>query len=249
MMRELPLANHLAFEGPERLDGSPAQERTTRLFAADPFEDRAEPFFELRDRLFETEPADPAERGAGAGRRAAMKGIIGILSPDPGDGRSHVAANLAAALAHGGARTLLIDGDVRHPRLHTLLHAPPRTGLGELLGETQEIQEGSVQRLGRAHVLSLLATDSAGPGIEPPILRQGPDLGQLLQHYRTHFDCVVLDTPPASSQRDALLIAAFCDTVIIVGRKGRTRMSDLRKLINRASRSGARIGGVIINEH
>lgn len=212
----------------------------TRLFAADPFDDRSEPFFELRDRLFE----EAADHGASAGRSAPMRGIIGILSPDAGDGRSHVAANLAAVLAHGGARTLLIDGDLHHPRLHTLLRSPPRLGFRDLLSETHDVP---IDRMEQTHVLSLLTVGSAGEG--PSVQLQEPGLRQLLEGYRSRFDCVVLDTPPASRARDALLIAACCDVVVIVGRKGRTRLADLKRLINRVSRTGARIGGVILNGH
>lgn len=243
MMRDPPLDKPLLLQKHGRPDGLSQNERITQLFAADPLEDRAEPFFELRDRLFEKTPAETA-----AGRPGAMKGIIGILSPDGGDGRSHVAANLAAVLAHGGVRTLLVDGDVHHPRLHTLLHTPARTGFSALRSEVQEVHEMPVHRLERTHVLSLLAGTEGGEAAESSIVRQEPGLRDLLQHCRSRFDCVVFDTPPASSSRDALLIAACCDIVVIVGRKGHTRMSDLKKLVNRVARSGTRIGGVIIND-
>lgn len=224
------------------LAGPPAGvEERKRLYAADPFDDRSEPFFELRDRLFERAPGDD---GAVA-QPLPMQGIIGVLSPDAGDGRSHVAANLAAALAHGGARTLLMDADVHQTKFRALLSASPRVGFRDLIRETQEVPIG---RMAQTHMLSVLTGDTAATG-DPSLLLEEAGLRQVLAGYRSRFDCLVLDTPPASRVRDALLIASCCDVVVIVGRKGRTRLADLRRLVNRVSRAGARVGGIVLNEH
>jgi protein-tyrosine kinase len=200
--------------------------------AADPFGEQAEAFRELRSRLMLELPGEPIR-------------ALAIASPDSGDGKSYIAANLAVAFSQLGARTLLIDADVRTPRLHRMFGLDGG-GLSGVLAGFVEPSEAVLPVHGSPN-LCLLPAGAMPPN--PLELLHRPTFGALIQETLQSFRYIFVDTPAAVRGADARAIAAECDATLVVGRAGRSRMAQLEGLLDALSRSGARLAGVVMNEH
>lgn len=208
---------------------------TELVVAARPFGPEAEAFREIRSQLL------AGALGAEGSERRAMA----VVSPDRGDGRSYLAANLAVTLGQLGGRTLLVDADLRVPRLHRLFDIDPvHAGLTDML--TGRTDAGAILRVGRLPGLWLLCAGTVPPN--PLELVQRASFAGLMRELQQKFDHVVLDTPAATHGADARVVAASCGIALAVGRKGRTRMKDLAKLTEAIGQSLS-IAGVVMNEH
>jgi protein-tyrosine kinase len=170
---------------------------------------------------------------------------LAVLSPNVGDGKSFFAANLAIAFSQLGARTLLVDADMRTPRQHQLFGVPNETGLsGILAGRTEKSAIHLVPDLPSLFVLPV--------GTLPPNpleLLQRPSFSLLLQELLTKFDHVVVDTPASTHGSDSRVVAAKCGVAMVIGRRGISRMKAVNGLINEVARGSAKFAGVVINDH
>lgn len=185
----------------------------------EPFSDRAEAFRALRSQLglrpFGVTPS-PRERA------------WAVISPEPGDGRSYCAANLAVALAQRGEKTLLVDADLRHPRQHLIFRVDPAAGLSSVL-----IGRGSARAIRPVPPLPGLSLVPAGAVPPNPLeLVERPLFGLLLQEWAASFDHVVVDTPAAAHGADATAIAAQSGAALLVVRRDRARVQALRALLS-----------------
>ena len=202
--------------------------------ATDPFGDEAEAFRELRSQLL------MGPLGVELPRRA-----LAVLSPDSGDGKTFFATNIAISFSQLGGRTLLIDADMRTPRLHRLFGINSTTGLSSLLsGRT----EGNViHRIVDLPTLYVLPVGTLPPN--PLELVQRPAFGLLIQELLTKFDHVIVDTPAAVHGADARVLAARCGVAVVIGRRGRTRIKALQSLLGALSTSPVKMAGVLMNEY
>lgn len=175
----------------------------------------------------------------GADRRP---GVISITSSQPREGKSTVAANLAAAFARQGARTLLVDADLRRPEAHRILGGSNRRGLGTLLRGDCDWRQAA-----QSSGVPLLWLMAAGPAVsdEPELLARG--FSAALELLRAHFDVVVVDCPPLLGFSDALTIAAAVDEVLVVVRAGATPREFVLQALEQLRQVRARVGGVILN--
>jgi capsular exopolysaccharide synthesis family protein len=203
------------------------------VVAADPFHQQAEIFRELRAQLL--------AKALARSSRAALA----VVSPDRGDGRSYVAANLAACLGQLGGRTLLIDADLRSPRLHRLLGPHEGVGLSSILGG--HVDDIPLRQASRLPGLFFIPAGDVPPN--PVDLLQGPRFSLLLYEMLSKFDHVVLDSPADALGADARLIAAKAGAALVVGRKGRSSISTLRQLLGRLENGPAEVAGVLLNQH
>ena len=203
------------------------------VLARFPFSEEAEIFRDLRSQLvasvFEQKPR-PA---------------LAIVSSDVGDGKSFFAANLAVALSQLGGRTLLLDADMRTPRLQQLFNV--ENAGGGLSGILSGRHETNVIRpIDDMPSLYLLPVGVVPPN--PLELVQGKAFDQLLQELRAKFDYVVVDTPAASHGADARAVSKSCGAALLIGRKGRTKMVDIEKFSKSVIKSKAHLAGVLLNE-
>ena len=170
---------------------------------------------------------------------------LAVVSPASGDGKTFFSANLAVALAQIGGRTLIVDADLRGPRLHEVFNVQNNSGLSSLLAghvDTQVIQQ--VPGMPSLFVMPV--------GITPPNpleLIERPAFGVLIRELTAKFDHVIVDTPAAIYGADALAIAARCGAVLVVARKNESRVGALQQLVTSLSQSRARMAGIIMNEH
>jgi protein-tyrosine kinase len=167
---------------------------------------------------------------------------IAILSPDRNEGRTHIAANLALVFAELGQFTLLIDADLRNPRLHTLFNINNATGLSTVLADG----EAKVQRIDQFPSLTVL-TSGRIPA-DPEELLSRESFSQLIDLVRESYDVVIIDTPAAGSGIDAYIIAARAKAGLIVARRNVTRVAHLDSLRERVGVTQATMLGIVHNE-
>ncbi len=167
-----------------------------------------------------------------------------VTSAAPGEGKTTTAANLAAAHAEQGKRTLLIDGDLRRPSVHRNFNLPSAVGLSNaLLGEIPW----------RAAVIEA----EGNPGLHilpagPPSRRAsdliGRGLVELLVEASADFDLVMLDAPPLLGFAEPLQMAIAVDGVIVVARAGQTSRKAVATVLATLNRLRAHVVGVVLNE-
>lgn len=200
-----------------------------------PFSQQAEAFRAIRTQVMARVFSDKDSRPS----------ALAVISPEPGDGKSYFAANLAVTLAQLGGRTLLIDADMRGPRQHLIFHLPESyAGLAGILSGRAEQQ--AVQQVAAVPSLFVLPV-----GITPPNpleLVERPAFSMLVRELVSKFDHVVVDTPAAAYGADCQVIAARCGAALVLARKNTSRMSSLQDLVAIVSDGPAVLAGVIVNE-
>ncbi|MEY8876762.1 MAG: polysaccharide biosynthesis tyrosine autokinase [Leptothrix sp. (in: b-proteobacteria)] len=169
---------------------------------------------------------------------------LAIVSPDSGDGKTFLAANLAVALAQMGGRTLLVDADLRGPRLHEVVHVDNHIGLSSaLMGRTEaQIIQGAPNIPG----LFVLPGGTSPPN--PLELIERAAFGHLMEQLPHLFDHVIVDTPAAAYGSDAQAVADRCGATLLVARRNESRVGALRGLVDSLAQSPAGLIGVIVND-
>ena len=167
-----------------------------------------------------------------------------VTSALPSDGKTTTAANLAIAMSQMGARTVLLDLDMRSPDLGKLFRASERTGLSSYLSGNADLRD---QLIDTAYPQLQLVT--AGPPAPNPtelILSQRMTAG--LRYLRENHTYIVIDSPPALDLADALALSRLVDGVIVVARSGKTPKDALTSLVGRLTDARAQLLGVVIND-
>jgi succinoglycan biosynthesis transport protein ExoP len=177
-----------------------------------------------------------------------------VASPAPGDGKTTVALHLAEAAARSGSRVLLLEADLRQPTLARQLGVQFTTGLaGVLIGDapmnraTQSVAlQASPGEGTSGHTLDVLAAGTVLPP-NPGELLESHAMDAVLEHAKSAYDLVVIDTPPLTAVSDAFPLLTKVDGVVIVGRIGYSRGDAAEQLHHILSSSGAPLLGVIAN--
>ena len=175
-----------------------------------------------------------------AGRNALV-----VTSPDAGEGRSYVAANLAIVFSQLGARTLLMDADLRNPRQARIFGLPTSLGLSTMLsGRMEHKAIFPVAGLARLSVLP------AGPlPPNPQELLSRPVFAALVKDLQSLYDVVIIDTPPARAYADAQSITFRAGDALVVARKNHTSVEATSRVIRDLAGTGARVVGTVINDY
>ena len=167
-----------------------------------------------------------------------------LTSASPSEGKSTVAAHLAATHASQHKRTLLIDGDLRRPSVHRLYQVPNSVGLSNVL--LQQISwRDAVIRIDDPTGLDVLP---AGPPTRRASDLIGMGLAELVEEATREYDLVVLDAPPLLGFAEPLQMATAVDGVIVVARAGDTSRKALNTVITTLTRLRANLVGVVLNE-
>lgn len=166
-----------------------------------------------------------------------------VTSPVQGDGKSSVAINLALSLASAQVKTLLIDGDLRRPRVASALGLVPDVGLTNvLLG--QVTIDGAIQPY-KSGALEVLASGTIPPNAAE--LLQSDAMEKLLEDLRQHFEMIIIDSPPLLPVTDAAVLASRADGAMVVVRHGQTTKDQWRQAFGRLEQVDASLLGVVMN--
>ncbi len=169
-----------------------------------------------------------------------------ITSSLMSEGKTTTATNTAICLAQTGARVLIIDADMRRPRLHTVFNCSNETGLSSLLsGPMDEKSTNDAIKMDPKSGISLLTSGPIPPN--PAELIGSEQMANLIAYLQTQFTHVVVDSPPISSFTDGVLIASMVDGVIFVVHSGKSTRLVVRRSKQLLADVGARILGVVLN--
>jgi len=169
--------------------------------------------------------------------------VIQVTSPEPGDGKSTLIANLALAVAQSGRRVLLMDADLRKPTLHTLFGLRRNIGISEVVA-------GEIDLLDAAQptVVDGLSVLTAGAEVASPAeLLASSKFERLLSRAGSEYDVVLVDTPPLLAVSDPCIVAQRTDGLILVLRLARNRRAIARKAAELLQTNHVRVIGVVAN--
>ena len=204
-----------------------------RLFTADTHSALAESYRQLRTAVLLSTPGQPPK-------------TLLVTSSLPGEGKTTTAVNLAFCLAQIGARVLIIDADLRRPRLHSIFGMSRQQGLSTCLvnnpNETQILRMVKQYSNTRLHLLT------AGPvPPNPAELLGSKQMRNLLSVLEAHFTHIIIDSPPSASFTDSVLLSSLADGILMVIHSGKTQYKTVRHSLNLLASAGAKIFGVILN--
>jgi capsular exopolysaccharide synthesis family protein len=236
----LPILGRIPLFQPLRAvkDGGTERERAESTTSTDlgshldPQSAFAEAFKNLRTSLLLASPDRPP------------KNIV-VTSCEPRDGKSTTSVNLAIVLTQLGRRVLLIDADLRRPRIHKMFGIPSGVGLSSLLTGNAAFED-----VPQTTVVPGLAIITSGPiPPTPSELLGSPALQALLDRLQRDatYDHVILDCPPSLQVADSVILASRADATIVVVRPGKTSRESLAHGVVRLRQARAYVVGAVLN--
>ena len=169
--------------------------------------------------------------------------VIQVTSPEAQDGKTTLAANLALAMAHSGKKVLLMDADMRCPKVQKIFRLQHQIGLSDVvLGEI--LFENAVQTT-EIEGLSLLAAGLTPAN--PAELLGGQSFEKLMVQLRSEFDYIIVDTPPLMAVSDPCIVASLVDAMVLVVRVGKNRLQTIRNACELLTTLGIEVLGAVAN--
>jgi len=216
-------------EGGKQLEAMPEADLASHHDSRSAF---AEAFKNLRTSLLLASPDRPPRN-------------IVVTSCEPGDGKSTVSLNLAIVLTQMGRRVLVVDADLRRPRLHKMLSLTNAVGLSSLLSGNATAEEV----LQETSIPNLWAVSSGPIPPNPSELLGSPGLQAFVQRLQAggRFDHVFFDSPPSVQITDGVILASCMDATIIVVRGGKTQRESVTQGVARLRQSRGHVIGAVLN--
>jgi succinoglycan biosynthesis transport protein ExoP len=174
--------------------------------------------------------------------------VLVVTSANAGEGKTTTVTNLGATLANMNRKVLLIDGDIRSPRLHHIFNLDNKIGLTSVLQQMSGRQadlQGPIHHTSNPnlHVLT------SGPAVEAGAdLLFSSSIPALIARYREQYDMVLIDTPPMLTMPDARFLGRVADGVVLIARSGRTGREAIQAACRRFLEDHTPIVGVVLND-
>jgi len=205
------------------------------VMAYSPFGEQAEEFRSIRSQLL-------------SNWYSTDRKTLAIVSPENGEGRSYVAANLALAFSQLGRSTLLIDADLRAPSQHEIFRFNRRIGLSMLLAGRIRLEDMDdlPDQISSFQHLSVLGCGAIPPN--PGELLSQERFPLILSELEKYYDVIILDTPPATYSADVRSIAEVAGSALLVTRSGRSKMDKAKELMNMMGEIKANVVGAVLNQ-
>lgn len=167
-----------------------------------------------------------------------------VTSAGPSEGKTSLAANLAYTMASAGKRTLIVDTDMRRPRIHKLFKLDQRGRLtSALIGECT--YEQAIVPSGYPN-LDLMPLGKVPPN--PAELIESAVFSRMIEWAKARYDRVILDSPPVMAVTDSSILAQFADGVVMVARQDKTNRHMLRQALRTLQTVNARLFGFVLND-
>ena len=180
-----------------------------------------------------------------------------MTSPESGDGKSFLVANLASAFAQEGKRVLIIDADLRRGRQHKIFHLENENAFGYsnlilAVGKNADFSskiDSQIKTNVKETQIKGVSLLPAGPTPPNPLeLLSSESNKQLLDNLKNYYDIVFLDCPPALGLSDALVMSKYSDINIVTISNAKTKIDQLESVKKNFERVNSKISGVIINK-
>ncbi|MDD5468999.1 MAG: polysaccharide biosynthesis tyrosine autokinase [Anaerolineales bacterium] len=168
-----------------------------------------------------------------------------ITSPSPSEGKTTVVSNLGVVLAQGGWRVVLVDADMRRPRLHKVLDLSNHFGMSNLFLQPEIQVDGALQK---THTDGLMAIPTGDLPPNPAELLGSEKMSEIMRAIHRNADLVIIDSPPVMAVTDSAVLAHWVDGVILVIKPGFTKMAAARQAVEQLNRVGANLLGVVMND-
>jgi capsular exopolysaccharide synthesis family protein len=174
------------------------------------------------------------------------KSIVLVAGTNNPQSATTVAANMAAAAARSGRRTLIVGADMRRPSLHDRFGAVNSIGLSDVLSRRATLEQVVVSHPDVAGLAMIFAGSTVD---EPSKLLQSQALGELIDSVRAHYDLVVVEAPPVLQVADASDLARICEGAVVVIEPSRSTRRDASEAIEQLRRVGADVIGTVVAEN
>ena len=169
--------------------------------------------------------------------------VILVCSSGPQEGKTITTSNIAVTIAQTGNKVLIMDCDMRRPKLHKLFGADRNKGMSNILVGNSTLEEAVVH----THVpnIDILASGPIPPN--PSELLGSERMKALIDEARKSYDRVIIDSPPITAVTDAVILSNFVDGVVVVIRSGVTHREVIKNGITQLKAVNARILGAVLN--
>ena len=172
--------------------------------------------------------------------------VLLVSSPQPGEGKSTILANLAVALGQSGRKVVVVDGDLRRPSLHKLFGTNERApGLSNALAD-REIDPASIISATDVDGVDLVPSGPTPPN--PVELLGSPAMSLVLDRLKNEYDIVLVDSPPVLAVADASILASQSDGIIIVVDASSTKSSSLQAALDTLRATQVKVLGAVVNK-
>ena len=171
--------------------------------------------------------------------------VILVTSSVPGEGKSFISSNLAAAFAQNGASTLLIDCDLRLGRTHKIFGLSNEKGFSNLLIGKNTVDCADYIKKTSLPDLYVIPRGTVPPN--PSELLNSSNAKKIVSFLRKKFDYIIFDGVPVNGLPDSLIVAGFVDRVILVTSIGYTKIDELNEAKKALEKIDANIAGVVVN--
>lgn len=219
------------FDGQEQITVDDRSVRTSLVMLTAPMSALAESYRRIRTNLQFSRPDTDL--------RAVM-----VTSVDKGEGKTTTATNLALAMASADKRTVIVDTDLRRPRLHEVLSVPREIGLSDVLFDEDpdfDVFQTDIDNL------SVIPANDNIPN--PAELLGSARMRMLIDQLRNQFDFVIFDTPPVLLFSDGVALSSHCDGALVVAEANKTDSRALMHTVDSLRDVEADIIGVVLNRY
>ena len=171
--------------------------------------------------------------------------VLLVTSSVPGEGKSFISSNLAAAFAQTGEKVLLVDADLRLGRVHKIFNQSAAKGFSNMLisGTSEDLPE----YIKKTTIPNLYIVSRGTVPPNPSELLNSSSCKKLVNIFRENFDRVIFDGVPVNGLPDSLVLANLVDRVIIVTTIGYTSIDELNQTKKALEQIDANIAGVVVN--
>lgn len=169
--------------------------------------------------------------------------LMAITSPGPGEGKTMISSNIAIAMAQSGLKTIIIDADLRRPRVHKAFGQDNELGLASILVEGKALSEVVFET--EVPNLSVMTSGPIPPN--PSELLHSEAFRKLCEELRESYDRVIFDSPPLGAVSDPLILSRMVDGLLLVLMFGKTKRELLRRSIEQLVTVGAPFMGCVLN--
>ncbi len=170
---------------------------------------------------------------------------VAVTSAEPGEGKTATTVNLAVVMAQLGRRVLIVDADLRRPRMHKVFALSNRLGLVSFLTGHLEVDRIFADTL----VPNLFVATSGPIPPNPSELLSSTRMREFLDAVKQKFDFVIIDTPPALPVADAVILGPLADGLIVCVRAGVLQRDDAKMCREQLRYAGVRIFGTVLNRY